>query len=101
MVIYGHCQAFLGSLLPNYILTELLINLLGRGYLACLQTRLRYSSLLLFDDFSTEVDALITNVHTSRTSDQSLYLVLTLAAERAAVSSSHVFRICHVYYLSL
>src|SRR5437867_2788449 len=101
MVVYCHCEGLLGSLLPDDIVAELFINLLGCWYLACMQTRLRDGSLLLFDDLSTEVDAFITNVDTSRTSDESLYLVLTLATARATVSSSHIFRICHVCHLSL
>jgi hypothetical protein len=57
--------------------------------------------LLLFDDFSTKVNALITDVDTAGTSNQPLYLVLALATKGATISSTNIFRICHVCHLSL
>jgi hypothetical protein len=82
-------------------LTELLINLLRCRDLPCLQTRLCDSGLLFFNNLSTKIDTLVTYIDTSRTSDKALNLILTLTTERAAVSGSHIFRICHVCNLSL
>ncbi len=81
MIVYGYCQRFLGSLLADYVLAELLVNLLRCGDLACLQTRLGDGGLFFIDNFPAQVDALIADIDTTRTRDQSLYLVLALPAK--------------------
>ena len=81
MIIDRHRQRLLGAFLPDDVLAELFINLLGCGNLACLQARLRDGSLLFLDDFSTHVDALITDVDPTRTGYEPLHLILTLATK--------------------
>jgi len=81
MVVYCHCQRLFGAFLPDHILAELLENLLGSRYFARLQARLRNGRLFFLDDLSTQINALITDVDTAGTGDESLHLILTLTAE--------------------
>jgi hypothetical protein len=66
-------------------MTELFIDLLGRWYLPRLETWLRYGSLFFFDDFPAEVNALIADIDSPRTGNQTLDLVLTFTTKRASI----------------
>src|SRR5579885_334136 len=100
MVVYRYRQRLLRSILPDDVVTELLIDLLRCWYLPCLQAWLGDSCLLLLNDFAAEVNAFIAYVHACRSRNQPLHLILTFAAKRAAISRTHIFRVCHVCHLS-
>jgi hypothetical protein len=100
VVVDGHCQCFFRPLLPYDILAQLLVYFLGSWYLARRETRLgRDSRLLLFDNFSTEVDTFVADVDAAGTCDESLNLVLALSTKRAAIGRACIFRVCHVSLL--
>jgi hypothetical protein len=71
--------------LTDYVVAELLVDFLGCWYLAGVQTGFGDSVGLFLNDFTAQINTLITNIDTTRASDQSLHLILALAAKGAAI----------------
>ena len=91
MVVDRDAQRLLGRLLPNHILVEELVDLLGLGQLR--ERRLSGLGQFLFDDLVAEVDALVADVD-AWPGDELLDLLLALAAE-GALQQVAVAYACH------
>ena len=80
VVVDGHRQGALGLFLPDDVVGEDGVDLLGLGQV--LQVERRRRGELLVDDLVAEIDALVADVD-ARAGDQLLHLTLALAAEAA------------------
>jgi len=95
VVVHGDGQHFFGSVLTDDVLIQLFHDPLGRWDLGDWEACRGRGSLFLCDDLLTEIDALIANVNTARTSNESMNLFLALATERASVLDPRVLGTRH------
>ncbi len=93
VVVDGHRQDLLGVLLPDDVVVQELVDLLGLGQL--LEAELGGVGQFLGDDVVAELDALVADVDT-RPGDQLLDLLLRLAAEAALHQIATVSEFRHV-----
>src|SRR5262249_37749940 len=95
MVIDGDRERLLGAILPDHVLVELVENITRRRDLALRNPRLG-GGLLFLDDLAAQVDTLVTDVDATRPRNETLHLILALAAKGAAVGHACPLRGCHV-----
>ena len=101
MVIYSNGQYLFGLFLTDHIIIEEFFDLHRFQQVDLFGIfLLRFFFIFLFDDFGTDVHALIADIYAVRTSDQLMHLILCLVAE----GTSHLVirkSACHIVLLSI
>src|SRR5207302_2460297 len=93
-------QHLLGAILPDHVLVEGRADRLGVGDEAGLLLLLARGTIVVLEDLLAEVDALVAD-EDARPRDELAYLVLTLAAERAAGVPAAILSFVHWYLVVL
>src|SRR5439155_9197848 len=88
-------EDFLGSVLADHVLVQLVVDLLGWGKLCNRRLSPTSRSALLVNYLAAELDAFVADINGAGTRDKTANLILALPAERTVVGAPTTASSCH------